>query len=225
MPRPMSAAVISEKDKSYNKPVELYQVSLDTGTLYLAMYPENIEFFDEHGDPVIYDQAALTRTEIKTGVDTSIDQCQVSIDNVSRDMSAHIAATEFRGRRLVIWKVFLDQLDQPDNFVVIFDGNMDAPNITQHSVTVVVTSRLNTLDRVLPGRLYDPKCQWTFADPDTCGAYNGTPPTDAKCDKTLEGPEGCRYWEQEQGLSEGQQTRYYGGFIKIPEIRDIRKFG
>ena len=41
----------AEKSKEENCPVELYQVYLDEETIYLAMCPQDIEFFDAQGNP------------------------------------------------------------------------------------------------------------------------------------------------------------------------------
>lgn len=195
MPRTLSPDVIAQKDKEYNRPVELYQIFLDQETLYLAMYPENIEFFDERGNPQTYYAAALSRTTIETNTDTKVDQCEVTIDNVTREMSAYIAHTEFVGRRMRILKVFLDAdrnvqnlailgrtvwsqlvesvegagLEYPENAIPIFDGIMDAPRINQYQMTVTVVSKLDTLDRELPARTFQVQCPWAFGDQETCG--------------------------------------------------------
>ncbi len=277
MPRILSPDMISQKNKEYNRPVELYQIFLDQETLYLAMYPENINFFDENGNPTTYYAAALSRSAVQTNIETKVDQTEVKIDNVNREMSAYIANTDFQGRRLVIWKVFLDKLDDPNNYVVVFDGIMDEPRVDQYSMVVTVVSKLDTLDRELPGRTYEVQCSWIFGD-EECGKVvppkNGTVdsvssdrmiiydsaiteemnywkygsikigkelravtesgvgyvkveypfyidiPTgtdytlEAGCDKGYDTPHGCQYWGN---------TQYYGGFLSIPRIRDVRE--
>jgi hypothetical protein len=170
MPRTINAVIENLKDEPYNMPIELYQIFLDEETLYLAMYPEDIEFFDENGDPQTYTAAALSRSTIETNTDTQVDQCEVQIDNVTREMSAYIANTEFVDRELAIWKVFLEDLSDPQNYVEIFRGKMDAPKINQYQMSVAVVSRLDTLDRKLPARTFQVQCPWQFGDSDTCGA-------------------------------------------------------
>lgn len=279
MPRTLSPDVWAEKLKEENCPVELYQVYLDEETIYLAMCPHDIDFFDAHGNPVTYRGADLQRSAVKTNIETRVDQVEVQIDNVTREMSAYIAHTDFQGRRLVIWKVFLDCLDDPNNYVVIFDGIMDEPRVDQYSMAVTVVSKLDTLDIELPARTYEVQCSWPsgFGGPE-CGkvippkegtvdsvsedrmtiydaaiteeanywAYGaitigkemrvvtesgagyvkveypfyidipaGTPyKLEAGCDKGYDTPHGCQYWNN---------TQYYGGFLSIPRIRDVRE--
>ena len=301
MPRTLSLDMLEQKNKEYNRPVELYQIFLDEATLYLAMYPKDIEFFDENGNPQTYYAAALSRTTVETNVETKVDQCDVTIDNVTREMSAYIANTELVGRKIKILKVFLDAdreiltlpgrpafetsvdgaaLEYNENHIVIFDGVMDAPVINQQQMKVTVVSKLDTLDKNLPARTYQVQCPWQFGDTETCGktvpdksgdidsisvdhmTINDATITEATdywkhgeitirnesrvitesgsgfvkveypfsadiqsgdpfemmagCDKSYEGSHGCQYWNN---------TQYYGGFLSIPEIRDIREVG
>ena len=59
MPRTLSPDVIAEKNKDFNWPIELYQIKLDEETLYYAMFPENIAFFDEFGNQQTYYAASI----------------------------------------------------------------------------------------------------------------------------------------------------------------------
>lgn len=277
MARDLSTDVENEKDKDANKPIEIYQIHLDENTLYLADYTEDIEFFDEDGNPQTYFAASLKRDSINTDVETKVDSCTVEIDNVDLSMSAYSDDTEFVDRKLVIWKVFRDHLDNFENKIVLFEGLMDAPRISQHAMSVQVTSKLDTLDKDLPRGYYQIHCRFEFGDPETCGkdvpevnntvdnidgliVYDdkitqadnfwkygaitiGTEtriiesssdgqvkvefPFDkaqvgddytlkAGCDKTMDGSHGCKRWNNQQ---------FYGGFLSIPRIRDVREFG
>lgn len=275
MPKDLNTTMETEKNAEQNQPVELYQVFLDQGTLYLANHPKNIEFYDENGNAQIYTAAALKRSKVETNTDTKVDQTRVQIDNVTKEMSAYIANTTFVGRRMAIWKVFTNQLNSPDNYIPIFDGYMDKPEINQYSMSVTVVSNLDTLDKRLPGRTFSPKCQWVFGS-EECGvtvptktgtidSISGTTINDsditeatdywkhgsitvgtesrvitgsgsdyvgveypfstdvtagdsyemkAGCDKSYDGGHGCSFWGN---------TQFYGGFLSIPKIRDIRE--
>ena len=109
MTRTLSGNVTAEKAKDSNRPIELYQVYLDEGPLYLAAHTEDIEFFDEDGLPTTYYAIGISRSPVKTNMDTKVDEVSVQLDNVNRLMSAYIAHTEFVGRRLKVIKVFRRQ--------------------------------------------------------------------------------------------------------------------
>ena len=166
--RNVSVRFHEEKDREANRPIELYQVFLDEDTLYLACYNADVTFFNEKGQPEIYYAIGIGRSAIRMNMDNQVDECTVGIDNVNREMSAYIANTEFRGRRLRILKVMLDALDSPNNAVVLFDGLMDSPTIDEHSLRVRVVSQLNSLTIAAPRRKYQTQCNWQFGSPE-CG--------------------------------------------------------
>ena len=277
MPKDINSVIQTLKDNPENMPFEIYQIYLDEATLYMACYPEDVQFFDENGNPQTYYAAALSRQSVNTKTDTEVDTTTVSIDNVSQEMSAYIAATEFVGRKIVIWKVFHEDLSSADNYVPIFAGYMDEPKISQYSMSVTVVSSLDTLDKQLPGRTFQTNCNWQFGSTE-CGV---TVPTksgtidsissdhmtindlditeasdywkygsitidnktrvikesgsgyviveypfstnvvagdsydmEAGCDKSYDSGHGCIFWNN---------TQYYGGFLSIPKIKDIRE--
>lgn len=191
--REISEVVEQIKNKESNIPVELYQLFLRETTLYWAMWPEDVEFFDENGNPQIYSAKALGRGDIKNDVETKIKSVDVSIDNVNREMSAYAANTEIRGCKLRILKVFwtdnkfhpptvmfgmaeqdqipeeLNGLSSIDDAIVMFEGNIDSPKFDQYVMSIEVRSDLDKLSRQLPRRKYEPQCNWRFGDPETCG--------------------------------------------------------
>ena len=168
MTRPLSPDVAMEINKDENRPVELYAIYLDEETLYLAAHDQNVQFLDEEGTPTLYYASAIKRSAIRTNVESRVDECSVSLDNVTREMSAYMAHNEFRGRRLRIIKVFLDHVNDFANHVIIFDGVMDAPSANQSMMTVAVTSRLDTLKVSVPRRIYQRLCGWKFGGTE-CG--------------------------------------------------------
>jgi len=210
MPRTISEAVEAEKDKDFNRPFELYQLFLPEETLYLAMFPYDVEFYDEGGAEQTYSAAALSRRPIKHTSDLEVDRMRIQIDNVSREWSAYAGATELQDTKIVVWKVFLDRQPSSNNtwsdvfdendawndvfdenevwlsifgidiyeYVVIgnyedhiplFTGYVDSFTMSEKSISFEVTSKLNTLDKRLPGRVYQLQCPWVFGDAATCG--------------------------------------------------------
>jgi len=161
--RELTVDAETEAQSPENRPIELYEVYLDQSTLYLTTHDQNVEFDDE-----VWIALGLQRSPIRTNVETRVDECTVSLDNVTRELSALIAQTEFVGRRMRIQKVFLDLLDDPMHAVVVFDGFMDEPVISQEVLRVTVRSRMDTLTVQTPRRTYRRLCNWKFGSPE-CG--------------------------------------------------------
>lgn len=194
MPRTLSPDVIEQKDKEHNRPVELFQIKLDKETLYFAMYPKNIDFFDEFGNPQTYYAASISRDPINKNNETTPNTSQITFDNVVRKFSAYIANTEFVGRKVTIWKVFLDAnrevinlakmglneerqkvledgagLEFKENRIEMFtDAIIDSVSIDEYNLTAQIVSNLDALDVELPGETYKVNCRFDFGG-EACG--------------------------------------------------------
>lgn len=164
--RDLSDNVTSEKEQETTRPVDLYdiylgsQTAVDDDTLFFAVCPETVHFWDAEDTPQSYLPIGLRRSTIKHNMDLSIDYFNAKLDNVDRAMGALIAATDFRNKRVILRTVFLDQLGSSADATILFDGDMDKPSITENSMSVQVVSRLNLKKKT--GRLYQLMCGWKF---------------------------------------------------------------
>ena len=162
MSRDITANLTEELTTSEHRPIELYVVCLDDYTLYFTDHDANIEFFDLDGNPKTYTAVALSRGTVKTNIDNKIDSVVVRLDNINRAMTDYIADYEFRGRRMVILRVYENYLTSSDDYIAIFDGLMDSPAITEGAMELTVKSRLGTLSKRVPRRMYQLHCNWGF---------------------------------------------------------------
>ena len=168
MPRYLSDDVQKQKDKEYNRPVELLQIFLDEYTLYLANYPEDIDFFDEKGSAQTYDAAAFSRSKIKISSDLQSNKMTVRLDNVARDMSSYLAYNEFRGQKLRLLKVFLDELNDYGDGIKIFEGVMDEPSVNEYQLSFKVIQNIDLNDKNIPARTFSLRCDFEFGS-EECG--------------------------------------------------------
>jgi hypothetical protein len=274
MPRTLSPDVIAEKDKDYNWPIELYQIKLDEETLYFAMFPEDINFFDEAVNPQTYYAASISRGSVKKDNQTNPNTSEITFDNVMREFSAYVANTDFVGRKVTIWKVFKNHLGNSENYVEIFtDAIIDSVSIDEYNLTAQIVSNLDALDVELPGETYQVNCRFEFGG-EACGVniptksgqidsisgsmINNSAITESAdywkygtievgnesrkivasgngyveleypfgsaqtgdsysmqggCDYSYDAGHGCTFWSN---------TQFYGGFLDIPKIRNIR---
>lgn len=168
MVRSLSPNLLNEKDKEYNSPVELYQLFLDGLTLYLTDCPNDVEFFDENGNPKTYTPVGLSRSDIEYHLKGETNKVTLEFDNVNQLFSALVAHNEFRGKKVVIWQVFLDYLNFEDKREK-FTGLMDAPVVNESRIELVAYGLFDLFDKPIPGRTYQGDCPWRFGDPETCG--------------------------------------------------------
>lgn len=148
-----------------NAPVELYDVYLDTTTLHLVKYDKNMDFFDLDGVAQTYIAFPLTRYPAEHGTDLSVGSVTIRVANVDRSMSAYIADNDFRGRRVVIRKIFTDLVSDSGDAVIVFDGLMDGPVVSEDVLEFTATDRL-TLQKEIPRDRYQLLCNWKFGNPE-----------------------------------------------------------
>lgn len=164
--RDLNTALLTQKAANQTRPIDLYdiyfgsQTAVDDETLFFAACPETVHFWDLEETPQDYLPIGLKRSPVKHNMDLAVDYFNVSWDNVDRAFSGIIASTDFRNKRAVVRTVFLDQLESYDDAIMVFDGIMDKPAITESSLTVQVVSRINL--KLKTGRLYQLMCSWKF---------------------------------------------------------------
>jgi len=164
MVRNISDAIEIEKNKDFNRPIELYEFYLDDFTIYRAMYPKDLTH-----DGETYTASALSRTALKKDIELKANRIDIHIDNVSKDMSAYINHFEFTGKKVVIKKAFLNEDEEVIDTLTIFTGFMDEPAVDEYNAEITATGKLDLLKKDIPARKFGISCPWTFGDPDTCG--------------------------------------------------------
>ena len=168
MAKDLTGTITTEIATDEHRPIELYIVFLDDLTIYLTDHDQDIAFFDLDDAAQTYTAAAIGRGEVRTNIDNRIDSVTVQLDNINRAMTDYIASYEFRGRRMIIRRVYEDYLSDADDYITVFDGLMDNPVISEQSMQVTLKSRLGTLTKRIPRRMYQIHCNWEFGSTE-CG--------------------------------------------------------
>lgn len=163
--RVLSSNVRTEASGDVNQPLELYDVYLDSTTLRLAAYDQNVSFFDpDSGQAQTYLKFPVQREPKRSASDMSVDHVSVRVSNVDRAMSSYLAANDFRGKRVVIRKVFANYLSSSGDAAVMIDGLIDQVAVDQSWLRFEVKNKvLGTLRNEGPKRWYQLLCNWKFA--------------------------------------------------------------
>jgi len=164
MAKDLTGNITTELATAEHRPIELYTIYLDNLTLHFTDHDSNVSFYDIDAGAQTFVAVALSRGDVKTHIDNKIDSVVVRLDNINRTMSTYISGYEFRGRRMVIMRVYEDYLSSATDFITIFDGLMDSPVIGETSMQLTVKSRLGTLDKFVPRRIYQLHCNYEFGD-------------------------------------------------------------
>jgi len=142
-----------------NKPIEIYEVSLDTGNLFFAAHPTDIIFGVQ-----TYTAIGIQRSPIRTSLELAVDEVTITIDNINLFFSQRAVQESYIGKKLVVKKCFLDQLDSSSKAIVIFEGRMDDPVITETTFQIKVRSVLDALHVSLPRRVFSTLCNYQHYD-------------------------------------------------------------
>lgn len=158
MPKSLEAAVITQLDAVYKKPVLLFELGLSS-TLRFAAYKTNITF-PTGGNT--YTAKNIEIDGISQSLEGQIERVTVKFDNVSKDMAAYANNEDFRGKSLVVKRIYLDAIGSADNYVEVFNGSMELPTeISRYFLTVPATVGKPLNRRGLKTQ-YQFLCPWIF---------------------------------------------------------------
>jgi len=176
--RDLTQGVQDQQELDATRPVDVYEMYLgdqdnvDEDTLFFIAHPDKLRFWDTEGTLQDYIPLGVRRGPVRHNLELAVDYYNLAYDNVDRSMSALIAGTEFRGKRVVLRTVFLDQVESNDDAILLFDGIMDKPTMQGGTFSLQITSRMNL--KIRSGRLYQLMCQWKFGSTECTYSRAGT---------------------------------------------------
>lgn len=159
MSRETPSIVQSWSQEVANRPLELYQVFLDQGTLRYAQSDVDVQFGGQ-----TWWAMGISRGEIRTTAELECDEVAVSLDNVNLAVADRIIAEDFIGRRATIYKVRRGDVTS-GQAMVLFDGRMDEPVLDQQKLTLKVRSWLDGMHVNIPRRIFSSVCNYQLYDP------------------------------------------------------------
>jgi lambda family phage minor tail protein L len=199
MPREIDSTFKSEKAKRKNGPIFLYALEKYDGIndLYLAGFDEDIVY-----NGITYSRFPITHEFVGENNQGQIDQLKVRLSNVSRLIQLYLEQFDFRGKKVTIRMVWLNQLADPDAFMddIFYIDNYSAD---QNNVEFTLTGKFDVLGVDLPARRYSRNyCAWKFKSTE-CG-YAGSETT---CNKT------------KQRCKQLNNYQRFGAFPSVPTRR------
>lgn len=184
MARTASSEFLRRKAEPQSQPLEIWDVHLgstskvDSNTLFFVVTNRNIRFFSYvDGTPQIFTGLGVTRSPIVRNIDSKIDSVDISLSNVDRTFSQYFLDIDLRGKRIIIRKIFADLLasastDGDDNFMVMFDGVIDAPTLSQTRIQAQARNNFfQSLAFQVPRRTFQGLCNWRFGSSGDCAQH------------------------------------------------------
>lgn len=166
MSRNIPSGLQPEFYRLFTRPLTIAELYLEspytTPSHYYVANNEDIVF-----GGTTYTALAAKRTSIKSEEGTIINELEVGLDNVDLAFRSLIASGAFNRKRCVLKLVFVGFLTSADNYVILYDGYLDAPKGDDHWVTLTLKP-FPIFEREYPRRLFQVGCNFTFCD-DQCG--------------------------------------------------------
>ena len=170
--RSLTSVVRAEASGDYGLgPIEIFDFFLPSQTLHFTNYDKSISFFGPTGDAVTYTPFPIQREQKQSSSDMAIDSVVIRAQNVDLAMSAYLATDDFRGRRVVVRKMFPQYTANSGDAVLVVDGFIEQIAADQQALQCeVVPKALGTLRAEGPRRWYQVLCNWKFGEPGTCAS-------------------------------------------------------
>ncbi|HCY86661.1 MAG TPA: hypothetical protein DHV36_16130 [Desulfobacteraceae bacterium] len=163
MPKSLTPQIKSQMDAVQKRPVLIFEIGLPS-PLKFAAYRTNISF---PTGGAVYTAKAIKLSGLSWSLEGQINRITCKFDNTARDMAAYASTFDFRGRSLVVKRIYLDALDSALNYKEVFRGHLETPSgLDQKWMTVSATAGKPLYKKAL-NFAYQRQCPWDFGD-DNC---------------------------------------------------------
>lgn len=182
MGKGLNATMESQMGAITNEPIFLYQIQLDPTTYR--------RFAGEQTTDIIFNgftwkAAAIIHNEVDCGQDSRVDEVTISVGAVSSELLTVISvgSASINGYIVTIYRVFRGLTDDPTNYEIVFQGEIDGGSSDGDVLSIHVKRGNASFAKIIPGETYSALCPLGFKD-SVC-QYAGT---DVLCSRT---PQDC----------------------------------
>lgn len=158
MPKSISAEVITQMDATQKRPVLLFELGLSS-TIRFAAYKTNI-VFPTGGNT--YTAKAIMIPNVSQILEGQIGRVTIKFDNVTKDMAAYAHNEDFRGKSLIIKRIYLDAIGDAAYYNEVFNGHMERPSEISPQWLTVTGTLGKPLNRKVLSFAYQRMCPWIF---------------------------------------------------------------
>jgi len=158
MPKAIPGIVITQMDAVSKRPVLLFELGLSSAVRFAA-YKTNIAF--PTAGPT-YTAKAIEIGNVSQSLEGQIQRISIKFDNVTKDMMSYAHNEDFRGKSIIIKRIYLDEISNATYYNEIFNGHMERPSeISRFWLTVPCTIG-KPLNRIGISWQYQKMCPWIF---------------------------------------------------------------
>jgi len=162
MARSLSADVLAELASRQRRPVLLFELYLDSGTLYYARAREDVEF---PTDGQVYTARAIEIGGIQQSAEGQIQGVSLNLDDTDKKFKTmHLGGEIFQGKRVIVKRVYLDHLTNAANYYEYFNGYINQINSVTNTQFELGASAGSPLETKMVNWYFIKNCGWRFGD-------------------------------------------------------------
>ena len=162
MAQDLPAAVDTEIAAEQSRPILLFEIYLDSGTLRYSATNVNVVFPATGGNT--YYAKTIGMGNIQTTAEGQIESVSLQFDNISQDMHTYNVAESFSGKQIIIKKVYRNILTSSTYYREIFNGVMEEPNRIDKTWLVVNAINGVRFQRRVLQKYFQKECNNVFGD-------------------------------------------------------------
>ncbi len=161
MAKNLASTVTTQLGNTEKAPVNLFIVTLDSGTLRLSATKSNVTF-PTAGN--VYTARAIEVSGLQQSAMGTTERVTFRFDNTDRAMASYAAVGDWQNRKIEWWRVFRDALGASANYIEMFQGLMEQPKgIGRNWMTVTAIAGKGLRRQAMP-RFFGKSCGHIFGD-------------------------------------------------------------
>ena len=118
MPKDIPGLVIAQMDAIQKRPVLLFELGLSS-TVRFAAYKVNVVF---PTGVTTYTAKTIKIGNVSQSLEGQIQRVNVQFDNVTKDMMTYAHNEDFRGKTIIIKRIYLDEIGNATYYNEVFNG-------------------------------------------------------------------------------------------------------
>lgn len=157
MTKTLTAGVLTQKNAAYKRIVLLYEIYLNLGTLRYAAYISNVTF-PTGGNT--YVAKAIQFDSVAQTAENQIGRINIRFSNVLNDMAAYANIEDFKGKKIIIKRVYLGSIATANDYEEVFNGTLEKPSSIGYEWFTVGATTGKALNKKVLNFPYQRMCPW-----------------------------------------------------------------
>lgn len=157
MPKELSSYILGELNAQQKRPVLLFELQLST-TIRFVAGKDSVTF-----NSFNYGAKTIEVTKVEQLLEGQIGRITVKFDNILKDMSGYMYNEDFKGKKLIIKRVYLDANGNAGStYNEFFNGYIEKFEDVSNRWLIIKATKSGPLSKKVLNIKYQRMCPWVF---------------------------------------------------------------